>query len=235
MSKALNVKEIAEFALRRIGAYAPHDSGADPDDFSIAVEALDMLAAEVIATEQPLWMVPATVSVAIPANTNPIDVVTIAGPSIIDPETYSNTMSVVLRDPAGRDNVLTRLNRREYEEAIDNKATPGIPDAVYIDRTELLPKFYLSKVLAVTGYFLRVSFYKTTTQFVPTGDHQFPNSWQRFLSYALAVDIGSGPVATRDESTLRSWRAEAQAARELLFSRQNRETDTPRTIQFRDF
>jgi len=235
MSELFTAKKIAEFALRRVGTYAVHDTGADPDEFSVAMDHLDMLVAEVVATEDCQWLYQAAVNVTLPANTTPVDIVNVAGTGLIPANSFQFIKEIWLRDPTTlKDSYLNRISRAAYE-AIDNKSLGGIPTHVFVDRTEFNPKFYFWPVPTVATWIAHIVFYKYEDELSNTGPHGFPESWQRFLTYALAVDLGTGPIVHLEPNRAREYERIANQSKLRLFAIQNREHRKPRMVAYRDF
>lgn len=233
MATIFNVNEIVTMALRRIGSIGPHDV-PDPASFTIGMKVLDMLVAEIVETEKPLWLIPEAVDVTLSPATQPFDFVQAAG-SDIPTGRFANPITVsIVADSTGVVTPLTKMSLREYQ-ALSDAEQPGFPSAVYIDRTELRPKFYFDSVIQVTGYTLRVVFYLLNEPIAVNGSHGFPQAWQRFLTYALAADLGSGPVLHIEEQKIDSFRQVAEDSRRKLFARKNRPYARPQRVRFRDY
>jgi hypothetical protein len=232
------VREIVEAALRRLQSYAVHDVGSDPDEFSIAVDALDRMLAHYGAVFQLQFWIKETVAVAIPAATNPLDIVTIAGTATIPTGEFMAIDDLWLRDTtSSRDYPLERISRRKYHEEIENKSQGGMPGLVYIDRTEQAPKVYLHPVMQLTGYELVFTYFKFTNSVrsSPNGAHGFDLPWQLWMETQLAYIIGSGPVIMIEGPTLSRWQTDAREYREQLFAAYNREAKKPRRVEANPF
>lgn len=233
MATVFNVDGIVNMALRRVGLFAPNDSGSDPQQFNIAMSCLDMIVAEVVETEQPLWLIPDPVTIALPAGQQGIDFVQLAGASI-PTNRFKGPIYCSLVDANSNVTPLPPMSQKEYEE-LPNKNQAGTPSRVFVDRRQLNPRFYFDEVIQVTGYSLRVVFYLLNQAITVQGQHGFPQSWQRYLQFALAADIGSGPCLHLEHGRVDDYRRQATEAREKLFARQNRQFARPKRVKFRDF
>lgn len=235
MATVFIVDDIVNMALRRVGIFSPHDSGSDPVQFQIAMTCLDMIVAEVVETEQPLWLIPDPVTIALPSGQQGIDFVQLAGSSSIPTGRFRGPIycSLVV-DSTQVVTPLPPMSQREYEE-LPKKSQAGTPTRVFVDRRNLNPKFYFDEVIQTTGYSLRVVFYLLNEALSVGGQHGFPQSWQRYLQFALAADIGSGPCVHLEQGRVDDYRRQAAEAREKLFARQNRQFARPKRVKFRDF
>jgi hypothetical protein len=233
MATVFPVNTIINEALRAVGELSTHDAGSDPAKFAIAMTWLDMLVAEVVETERPLWLIPEAVTASIPIDTVPFDFVQAAASDIETDRFRGPITCAIVSDATGHADPLRRMTLQEYE-AIGDKSAGGYPCAVYVDRTELRPLFYFDSVVKVTGYSLRVTFFLNNQAIAVNGEHGFPQAWQRFLVRALAADIGSGPVVRLPQSEIDDHRKQAEMARERLFARKNRPYARPNRVKFRD-
>jgi hypothetical protein len=234
MATVFNVDGIVNMALRRVGIFAPHDPGSDPQQFQIAMSCLDMIVAEVVETEQPLWLIPDPVTISLPVGQQGIDFVQLAGGNIPTDRFRGPIYCSLVTDSTGYVCPLPPMSQKEYEELSD-KEQPGTPSRVFVDRRNLNPLFYFDEVIQVTGYSLRVVFYLLNEVITVGGNHGFPQSWQRYLQYELAADIGSGPCVHLEQGRVDDYRRIAAGMRERLFARQNRQFARPKRVKFRDF
>lgn len=234
MATVFNVDGIVNMALRRAGIFAPHESGSDPQQFQIAMQCLDMIVAEVVETEQPLWLIPDPVTISLPVNQQGIDFVQLAGSSIPTNRFRGPIYCSLVVDSTQVVTPLPPMSQKEYEELPD-KAQPGTPTRVFVDRRQLNPRFYFDEVIQVTGYSLRVVFYLLNAAISTGGAHGFPQSWQRYLQYELAADIGSGPCVHLEQGRISEYRTLAAQIRERLFARQNRQFARPKRVKFHDY
>lgn len=233
MATVFPVDGIVNMALRRVGILAPNDAGSDPQQFQIAMQCLDMIVAEVVETEQPLWLIPDPVTIALPASQQGIDFVQLAGSNIPANRFKGPIYCSLVVNATQVVTPLPPMSQREYEE-LPNKNQPGTPSRVFVDRRNLNPRFYFDEVIQITGYSLRVVFYLLNDAIRVGGNHGFPQSWQRYLQFQLAADIGSGPCVHLEQGRVDDYRKEAAAAREKLFARQNRQFARPKRVKFHD-
>lgn len=238
MATKFTVREIVEAALRRVGEFAPHDPGSDPDAFSIAVDNLDRMLAHYAAIMSYQFMVKSEVAISIPINTNPLNIVSIAGTGLVPTGDFMAIDNIWLRKD-GRDYPLTRISRREYLEMVEKKSGAGFPGWVYVDKTEQAPRVHLYPVLALAGYELAFTYFAFTDNVSDPvrlqGPHGFGPSWQLWMDTQLSYIIGSGPVVRVESEMLTRWRNDAAEYREQLFGSYNRETKRPRRVEANDF
>lgn len=237
MATNFTVRQIVEAALRRVQSFANHDTGSDPDDYSIAVDNLDRMLSHYSAILHMQAMVRETVVIDIPAATNPLDIVSIAGTAMIPTRDFMSLDQMVLRKD-GRDYELSRITRREYHEQVKQKDSGGFPSFVYIDRAETQPRVYLWPVLQLTGYQLVFTYFRFSAgvrSLPPESAHGLGSPWQMWMETQLAYIIGSGPVVRVENDLLSRWKDDAQEYREQLFGAYNTETKKPRRVKNWDF
>lgn len=194
MSLILPSKEVCERALRKIGSFSINDVAADPEELAESLYWLDMLVAQFVGLRRVPWLVQATFSFALTANTASYDLETAIGASYPDDGIVS-FLSAWIRDSSGLDDPIKLLRRAEYE-AISDKDSSGTPDFVYIDRLGT-PTAYVNPVPANTGYSLRLvaqSYAPDLTKNSGNNAHGFAAEWNMFLVLGTAALIGDGPV-----------------------------------------
>ncbi len=237
MAKVSSALTLAENALRRVGSYAPKDTGADPDHLSIALKALDAAVKELSGTLRCWWLVPANVEIALTAAENPIDIVARSGS--IGTGTFQFLIDAKISHAIGqgyhRD--LKVVTRREYNELPD-KDVPGYPSRLYIDRTVLVPLVYLHPVPGDGDYSLHLTYQTYGADQTSNSGRQttgLDQAWDRWADYQVASDIGDGPVARLPDNELTRYERKAETARQRLEGFMNREADHPPVGTFRDF
>jgi hypothetical protein len=217
MAALLTAAKICEEALRQVGALSPLDTSADPAMFEIAASRLDMLIAELTATERFWWMVNAQQSIELqPGQTTYL----LAG--LADPPVEFVTSAFLSLD--GREDPV-ELIRRSHYDALHDKAMKGRPDFIYIERRDR-PTLYVHPIPQIAGYSLRLTGQRYAPDIVSERGrtaHGFPAAWQRYIVMSLAVDIGSGPVWKVPDGELDRLERRAMQSRERLMAFSNRE------------
>lgn len=225
MSVALTSGQIAEHALRQIGAFATNDTGPDPAQFQVALERLDILVAELSSTETLSWLIETDVRLTLVAGTQDY--------TLTDLEHV--TAARFDRDGALEDIELLRLG---VFEALDGSASD--------------PRY--ATVLRVPALTLRVwpepAAAQAGDEIVVTGQayapdlvvnhgldaHGLPAGWGRYLIYLLAADIGSGPVHMLSTGIIQGFEQRAGALKARLMAYSNRDQlSRPRFTRYRDF
>lgn len=231
MSRLLTVAGIAEASLQKIGAFTVSMVGADPDELGRAIEWMDLNVAELIGTGRALWLIPATTTTTLTADTASYDLANFLGTDypadgIIFPA------HAYIRDAAGQDTEIGIITRTKYE-AIDKKDTGGIPNVIYIDRQNNQQQLSVYPVPTTADYSLRLVFQKYAANLLggtPDGGgniaHGFSAEWQRWLILQTAADIGSGPVRMLPVSETDRIKIDANTALTRLFAYSNRESET---------
>lgn len=217
MAALLTAAKIVETALRQVGALSPLDTASDPAMFDIATTRLDMLMAELVATERFWWLVSGLQTVALVSGQSSYQ---LAG--LVDPLLEFITSAHL--SYAGVDDEIDLLRQSEYE-AIADKDSAGRPAGIYIERRDR-PTLYVNPVPAVSGYTVLLTGQRYAPDIAGSRGqiaHGFPSSWQRYITLALAVDIGSGPVWKVPDVELDRLERRARESRDRLLSFSNRE------------
>lgn len=217
MAALLTAAKIVEQSLRQVGALSPLDTASDPAMFDIGLSRLDMLMAELIATDRFWWMVSASQTVALV-----VDQIEYNLAALVDPPLEFVTAAYLANDD--REDEIDLLLASEYRQ-ISDKASSGTPTGVYIERRDR-PTMYVNPVPAVTGYSVLLTGQRYAVDLVSAGGqiaHGFPAAWQRYLTLALAVDIGSGPVWKVPDGELDRLERRARESRDRLMVFSNRE------------
>jgi hypothetical protein len=195
MAAQLSIRAICERALRRIGSFALRDSEADPEEMAEAQHWLDLVVSHMAGTKRPLWLVPATLSLTLTADTESYDLSDITGypaDGVLFP------IQAWLRDSSGMDTPVELIRRKEYENIAD-KDQAGETRVAHIDRLKGR-QIYVHPLVATTGYTLRILAQTYSPTYNPEDDagaevaHGFTQEWQLWMITALAAEIGDGPV-----------------------------------------
>ena len=206
MAEKLSAGGVAEQALRLIGAFTANDSAADPAEYEVAISALDMLVAELTGRHKFWWLVPATQTVALTAGK-----ATYSLAALLEPKLEFYERAYLVR--SGLDSPLDLVRRSVYDEIADKTQT-GTPGMVYVERADN-PTAYVAPVPGSSGLSLKLVGQRYAPDIAAergAAPHLFPASWQRYLSHALAADIGNGPVRTLTKSRRDDFREVAKTA-----------------------
>lgn len=228
-TKIFSAREVCELSLMLIGAYSPADQAADPIHMERALQFMELEAAHLAGTKQAQWLVPQTIEIPLDADTPAYDLSDQAGAA--EPSLYIMApISATLIDDNDNETPLNIVRRSQYEEH-PNKTTSGVPNEIYIDRTNDEQGLWVYPVPEVDTFSLRlVVFTYARSVLGQLGDveagqvaHGFDRTWQLWLSVATAARIGSGPVRRLDRATLNDYRQEAGRLLTELMAGQNRE------------
>lgn len=216
----LTSAQIATSALREIGVYSPYDEAPDASQFAIALDRLEMLLDELTGTEKLWFFSPSTQSMALTSGT-----ATYAMNALLSTDLQFVTRVRLLRE--SEELPVTLLRKSDYEalRGTDAETAKTYPDSVYIERKDN-PNLICVPTPAETGLVLKISGFTYANDVANDGgevDHGFPAAWERYLSRALAADIGSGPVVTLPKNERDDKKAEAKAALKSLKTSNNRE------------
>lgn len=233
MSVRLSAKQIAERALRRIGAFSINDLAADTAELTETLYHLDLVVAELIGTEQCTWMSAGTITMPTVAAQAEYGLNSATGWPDDDVAFPSYAW---IRDASGNDAPLDMMRRDEYE-ALADKDTEGQPTHIYIDRAIDTPTATLYPVPADATMTIGVVVQRMAPSMVGESSartnavaHGFPMEWQRWMVLATAAEIGSGPVRRLPQGEINDLRAASLDAKTRLMARANREnTRTRRT------
>ena len=188
MPLVITASQLAEEALRQIGSYSTYDTGPDPEDMDVALRRLDLLMAELMASETLDWLIPEDRTVAIPAGTQ-----SVALSGLLDPllEHYHNVYLIL---GTNTEMEIELAPRRRYLEITD-KTVLGDPEMVHIDRSaKPVMSIWPVPDRDVTLRLIGQSYSADIARERGRTAHGAPASWQRYLIYLLAEDLGRGPV-----------------------------------------
>lgn len=226
MSAPLSAAKIAEHALRQIGAYSTNDSGADPAQFDVALDRLDILVAELASSEDLSWLETATTSVVLVAGTSAYS---LSGLEHVSAVRYTR---------AGRFPEPVDLIRHADFVLLDTDS--GDPQAASVTRAATLTlNVWPTPATAQAGLALLVtgqSYAEDLTESQGAGATGLPTGWARWLIYTLAADLGSGPIHTLAPGTIQALEQRAGALKARLMAHSNRpQLGRPRYTRYRDF
>ena len=214
MSRLLEVREICERSLRRIGSYAIRSSGPRPEEMEEARYWLDMVVGHVAARQRAFWLVPATGVFTLVPGQATYDIGVALGPTQAA-NGVQFVISAYLFDVQQDQEVqeISLLRRHEYEE-IDDKDRQGEPCHAYVDRTST-PKITLHPVPDANRVrSLRVLFQSFATDLTKNmardQTYQFRASWNLYLVTALAAQLANGPVRKAPADEVKDMKDEAK-------------------------
>lgn len=237
MSRLFSARELAERALRKIGAFSINDTAADPEELHETLFWMDMAIAEFVGAERCHWLIPVTVEIPLTTSAS-YDLSAAAGSNYPSNGIIFPT-DAYLRDSSGNDVEIDLWGRRRYE-SIDDKDATGEPAGVYIDRLTDDQNLFVHPVPASAGlYTLRLvcqtyaETVATQTGAAKSGNvqHGWPVEWQRWLINQTAADTGSGPVRRLPKSDVDDIRRDAELSRNRLTTYSNREKRGVRRTQ----
>lgn len=217
MARLLEIREICERALRRIGAYAIRSSGARPEEIEETRFWLDMVVGHVAARRRAWWLVPVTGTFPLLPGQAHYNLTDKLGAQA--PDGVQFAISAYLHDVAtGRELHEVSLVRRQDYEAIEDKARQGEPEVAYIDRNNR-PSLTIHPVPdAHRQYSLRLVFQSFGSDMTRTASidksYAIRRSWNLYLVTATAAQIANGPVRKLPADEVKDMKEEAE---KLLF------------------
>lgn len=236
MARLLEVREICERALRKIGSYSIRHSGADAAEVQEARFWFDMLMGHLAARRRTWWLVPETAAVSLT-----IDQAAYSLTSVLpDGDALSSVISVTaVATEDGRREPVSIWRRWEWEER-DAVRTGGQPLAVYIERLPEAQMHVWPTPADPIAYDLEVVFQRVTPDLVSGAITErvlkFREAWNLYMVVALAAQIGNGPVRKLPADEVRDMQAEAER---LLFDLEafdaHEQAGEPRLIAYHDF
>lgn len=236
MANFQTAQKLAELALERVGAKSIYDRSADPIQFSRTLDRLDALVGQLTGAQPCLWLVKENVEVPLSANVADFDLVEQSA-GAIEAKSFQFLVSAGVRTAANADILPLQVLYKQQYDAIEDKASTGIPCAIFLDRQTPAPRVFLNPVIATTGATLVLGFQRYTRDLTRLNNAsvELDAAWNRWAEYQLAVDIGTGPVCNRDPAKIKQWRGEATEAKRLLDAYNNRQPAVPKRTQYRDY
>jgi hypothetical protein len=217
MARLLEIREICEQALGKIGAFATRSSGARPEEMERARYWLDMVVGHVAARQRAWWLVPRTGVITLAPGQSTYNLQTALGAQA--PDGVQFVIKLLLDEAgSGRNVHEVSILRREEWEAIENPLRAGAPEVAYVDRNRV-PTLMLSPVPdSNRPYRLRVVFQQFGSDMTKNKGvdktYAIRESWNLYLVTALAAQIGNGPVRKLPADEVKDMKDEA---RQLLF------------------
>jgi len=236
MARILEIREVCERALRKIGSYAIRDSGADPRELEESRFWLDMLMGHLAADMRTWWLVPSTAPVALVANTQDYPLANV----LPQGDAPAAVITVTAVDLSNDDREPVSLWRRWEWEARDKEPANGPPLAVYIDRTSApIMRVWPAPVAPIT-HRLDVVFQRVSPDLTsgPATEQilKFRQAWNLYIVTALAAQIGNGPVRKLPRDEVRDMQEQADRMLDRLQSFDGHEqAGEPRLVSFNEF
>lgn len=226
-----SAKNIAENALKTIGAFPSTQSQADEGELRTALEWLEMILNTISGyrTLAGFWRI-----VDIPITANVGDYLL---PDYADAAQTQHVFSVSIVDDTGNVNPLTILT--ENESVLENLTDKGRPcRAVVTKDVNPYLKIYPTptqddqdngRVIRI-----RIQTYHPTIDAKGNGDEKLllRPAWYLWLTKKLSYEIGSGPVRRLQEGELRRFENDCERLESLLVGRDGQNThSTPPVTQ----
>ncbi|MCC6775633.1 MAG: hypothetical protein IT537_03195 [Hyphomicrobiales bacterium] len=240
MSRVLTARDVCSHALAAIGAFTVNDTAPDPIHLQRAMSFLDMLLAETVGTQRMFSRVEAGVlSIPITNGTQSYDLYTILGSSL-PADGIQFVMDTWCQDQDGNRYPVEIVNQQKFETVCD-PAESGPPAWINLDATAS-PTLRIFPIPATTDpstYTLKLQVQKYAPDVAPGGVtgtmplanvmHMFGQTWQRWMVFQLAHDVGCGPVYSIERERLDRFAAIAKVAKDKLdaFTNRTHETTDP--------
>lgn len=249
MSYLFTAKQIAEEALRKIGAYSINDSAADGTELRVALNWLDLIMAELSGTTQIFWLVRNEVNLTLVSDQRSYTL-----PAALNAEAPANGIQFIngatLVDQDGNRSDLTILDYQTYN-AVTDKNAQGEPTGIYVERLDN-PVLYAYPVanfdtslgqtrtieLSLQTFANTVAADRATTRMASEGalQHGLRLSWQKWAIYELARSLGDGTIRNLPSGRLDRLKDTALMAKKELLAFENREVfDAPIRTAYRDY
>lgn len=235
MARTMEVREVCERALRKIGTYSIRDTGADAAELAEARHWLDMVVAHVTTgRRRTWWLVQQTIPLTLEAGVIAYDLTDLmSGASPI-----SHVIKVTaVETQTGRRTPVDIVRRWMWEERDISESGP--PAMVYIDRgTEPTLNVWPIPTSPVThslDLVIQRESPDLVTGVVTEQMAAFRNAWNLYLVTALAAQLGNGPVRKLPQDEVRDMQAEAERLlRDLEAFDAHEQANEPRRIMFHD-
>lgn len=213
--------EIADFALREVGSFAPTDDAPNPAHKAIALDYFDMMLAELAGVDGIWWLRPISQNVPLTQNIFQYDLNALLGTRL---ESFERAFLATAADPSGAE--IAMLTKAQYE-ALPARSATGVTAGVYIERG-INPQMFVYPT-PVTGTTDQIRLYGQTYTPDLTDEggnvpHLFPAAWQLWMIKQLAQAISGGPVARlpmAERKEMQDIAADKLALLKTMSNRQN--------------
>lgn len=216
--RRLRAREIAERALRRIGAFPINDAAPDAADLEETLLWMDMVMQYAAATRRRNWLFRTPiVSIPLTAGEASFNLADKLGPDY--PPLGILFPKVAYIRQGGQDSEISIWRRQEYED-IANKTATGVPKGVFIDQVgDAERTLFLNPVPTDGSLTLRLvvqTFAPSVVGLRGTRDQasgevvpMMPAALELWLATATAAQIGAGPVRRLPDGEVRELEARA--------------------------
>lgn len=246
MSRLYTAQQIAETALHDVGSFAPRDAAADKTDLERALQALDLIQAELAGVLDCWWLVKSDFTVALVAGTETYILADMVG------DDGNREIEFVLDVHLSGPGIGTRRQIPVWTSVdiakVEDLATTGAPEGVYVNRASPAT-LRVWPVPAVSGYSLTLTAQHYPIDAAAPGaglphasanaagarNVEMPRAWQRWAILATAYDISNGRVRKMPLSERAAIRKDRDDARAKLEAFQNTERKRPVFVRPRDF
>lgn len=235
MPRLLEIREICERALRKIGAYSINDEGAEATQMEEARRWLDLIVGHLTARRRTWWLVPETALLTLQAGRTeyPLRELLPGAPQV------QHAIAVSWRERiGGRTEDMPLARRFEWDARQPKQA--GRPELVYVDR-DRMPVLYLHPAPAAPPtHDLLLTFQRFAadmTRGAPTTPMpDLRETWNLYLITALAYELGNGPVRKLPGDEVREMAGMAERLLGDLEAYENHEqASEPRRVAYNDF
>lgn len=236
MPRLLEVREICELALRKIGSFSINDAGAQAVEIDVARQWLDLLVGHVTSKRRSWWMVPETALITLIGGQDEYPLATALPGGGQQVQHAITVLSRYRQDGRTKELPISRRSDWDARQPME----PGEPWMVYIDRDrQPILRVYPAPATPPT-HDLQLTFQRFSTDLTlgsrtkPMPD--FRETWNLYLVTALAYEIGNGPVRKLPADEVREMRESAEA---LLIDLETfdaqEQANEPRRISYNDF
>jgi hypothetical protein len=231
----LEIRQVCELALQKIGAFSINDAAASAEELERARSWLDMVVGHMCAQRRRWWLVENTGTVTLAAGINSYVLPTALGVAADSIEFVIGAWRVQVDGP---ERVPFDLMRRQEWEAT-TRLTSGPPNQGYIDRATT-PTLYVNPVPSDLSYNLDVVWQSFSPDLVSTSAAtplpKIRRAWNFALVHALAAEIGDGPIRKLPADEVKGMRDTAKRLLADLDAYEDQEhADEPRRTEYNDF
>ncbi|MBU8540182.1 phage adaptor protein [Falsiroseomonas tokyonensis] len=236
MARILEIRELCERALRKIGSYSINDSGARPREMEEARFWLDMVVAAVAARRRIWWLVPATAPIQLTAGQASYNLTAVLPHGA--PVSHVVAVYLVNLEDGSREQV-DNVRRSEWE-ARAAEITSGPPQMVHIDRLPDPTLQVWPTPTAPLTHRLDVVVQRCSPDLTQGASTEkllgFREAWNLYLVTALAAQLANGPVRKAPADEVRDMQLEAaRLLSDLEAYDAHEQANEPRRVAYNDF
>lgn len=236
--RVLKNSEIAERALRKIGAFPITETAARPEQLSEALFWLDMLIGHICGTRDIYWLKPATVSLSLTGGTGTYDLRNTLGTSW--PTDGVDFITEAVHDDGNGNRTPLELINRQQAEQIPVPATTGTPEKIWVDRLRAGPTIKTFPILGsgITGHSIKLVLQTYSEDFTKDNGNRasaMRATWNLWCVTNLSALIGDGPVRKLPGGEVDRMKKDAASYWRDIEAGANRENTSAHQTPFRDF